>query len=125
MYLNEQHQALRQTVARFAAREIKLHPDKGERTSAPLHGQSAALPVRYGMVRDMIDYTLGFLRQRSTFGKPLIQRQGPRHRLADSLTGVETVRQLASHIVHMKMSRADATQRSPWKNSEQRRSPRT
>ncbi len=71
------------------------------------HERFAALPVTYVMVRDMIDHTVEHLRQRSTFGKPLIQRQVLRHRLADWLTGVEALRQLAYHIVRLKMARAD------------------
>lgn len=108
MDLNEQHQALRQTVARFVTREIHAHPDEGERPSAPLHGRSAALPVTYGMVLDMIDHRVECLRQRSTFGKPLIQRQGLCHRMADSLTAVEVFQQLPHHLGRMTMTRADA-----------------
>lgn len=73
------------------------------------HERFAALPVTYVMVRDMIDHTVEHLRERSTFGMPLIQRQVLRHRLADWLAGVEALRQLTYHIVRLKMAHADAT----------------
>lgn len=73
------------------------------------HERFAALPVTYGMVRDMIDHTVEHLRRRSTFGKRLIQRQVFRHRLADWLTAVEALRQLTYHIVRLKMAHVDAT----------------
>ncbi|MEW6440412.1 MAG: acyl-CoA dehydrogenase family protein [bacterium] len=73
------------------------------------HERFAVLPVTYVMTRDMIDLTVDYLRQRATFGKPLIQRQVLRHRLADWLTAIESLKQLTYHIVRLKMAGADAT----------------
>lgn len=73
------------------------------------HERFAALPVLYTAARDMIDMTVDYIKQRIVFGKPLITKQVLKHRLVDWQTEIEAMRQLAYHIVRMKMSGLDAT----------------
>jgi citronellyl-CoA dehydrogenase len=53
MYFNEDHQALRDTVARFVNKEINPYIDEWEETTAPLHelfpklGELGLLGIRY------------------------------------------------------------------------------
>ena len=69
----------------------------------------SSLPLAYVSARDIIDLTVDYIRQREVFGKPLISRQVLRHRLVDWVTGIESLRQLAYHIVRMKMDKLDVT----------------
>jgi citronellyl-CoA dehydrogenase len=73
------------------------------------HERFATLPGTYVCVRNMIDMTVDYLRQRIVFGKPLITKQVLRHRLVDWLTEAECLKQLTYHIVRMKMEGLDAT----------------
>ena len=73
------------------------------------HERFSALPAGYIASRDMIDMTVTHLKERITFGKPLITRQVLRHRIADWLTEIECLRQLTYHIVRMKMAGLDVT----------------
>ncbi|MBW1786577.1 MAG: acyl-CoA dehydrogenase family protein [Deltaproteobacteria bacterium] len=69
----------------------------------------SGLPLMYVSARDMIDLTVDYIRQREVFGKPLISKQVLRHRLADWVTGIESLRQLTYHIVRMKIEKRDVT----------------
>jgi citronellyl-CoA dehydrogenase len=73
------------------------------------HERFATLPGTYVCVRNMIDMTVDYLRQRIVFGKPLITKQVLRHRLVDWLTEAECLKQLTYHIVRMKMQNLDVT----------------
>jgi citronellyl-CoA dehydrogenase len=73
------------------------------------HERFAVLPGTYVCVRDMIDMTVQYLRQRIVFGKPLITKQVLRHRLAGWLMKNECLKQLSYHIVRMKMKGLDVT----------------
>jgi len=73
------------------------------------HERFAALPALYTAAGDMIDMTVDYIKQRVVFGKPLITKQVLRHRLVEWQTEIEAMRQLAYHIVRMKMSGLDAT----------------
>ena len=73
------------------------------------HERFAVLPGTYVCVRDMIDMTVQYLRQRVVFGKPLITKQVLRHRLAGWLMKNECLKQLSYHIVRMKMKGLDVT----------------
>ena len=66
------------------------------------------LPGTYITARDIIDMTLHYIRQRTAFGKPLINNQVLRHRLADWITEIECLKQLTYHIVRMKIEGRDA-----------------
>jgi len=73
------------------------------------HERFSLLPFTCIAVQDIIDMTVGHLRERIVFGKPLISRQVLRHRLADWLTENECLRQMIYHIVRMKTAGRDAT----------------
>jgi citronellyl-CoA dehydrogenase len=73
------------------------------------HERFSILPGVYVCVKDMIDMTVNYLRQRIVFGKPLITKQVLRHRLAGWLTRNECLKQLTYHIVRMKMEGLDVT----------------
>ncbi len=73
------------------------------------HERFAVLTGTYVSVKDMIDMTVEYLRQRVVFGKPLITRQVLRHRLAGWLARNESLKQLTYHIVRMKMQGLDVT----------------
>ena len=73
------------------------------------HERFAVLPGTYVCVRDMIDMTVQYLRQRIVFGKPLITKQVLRHRLAGWLMKNECLKQLSYHIVRMKIKGLDVT----------------
>jgi citronellyl-CoA dehydrogenase len=73
------------------------------------HERFSALPLCYSASRDMIDMTVDYMRQRMVFGKPLIVRQVLRHRLAEWLTEIECLKQLAYHIIRMKTEGIDVT----------------
>jgi citronellyl-CoA dehydrogenase len=73
------------------------------------HERFSLLPFTCIAARDIIDMTVEHIRQRMTFGKPLVARQVLRHRIADWLTEVECLQQLIYHIVRMKEAGLDAT----------------
>ncbi len=73
------------------------------------HERFAMIPGAYVCSREIINMTVDYLRQRVVFGKPLITRQVLRHRLVRWLTEAESLRQLAYHIVRMKMEGLDVT----------------
>ena len=73
------------------------------------HERFSALPLGYMAGTDMIGWTLDYIRQRVVFGKPLVAKQVLRFRLADLLTEVECLKQLAYHIVRMKEKGLDVT----------------
>ena len=73
------------------------------------HERFSALPLTYVVCRDVIDFTVDYIKQRVVFGKPLISRQVLRHRIADWLTEIECLKQLTYHIVRLKMAGIDAT----------------
>ncbi|MBN2282948.1 MAG: acyl-CoA dehydrogenase family protein [Deltaproteobacteria bacterium] len=73
------------------------------------HERFAILPGTHVAVRNMVNMTVDYLRQRIVFGKPLITKQVLRHRLADYLTKSECLKQLTYHIVRMKMEGRDVT----------------
>ncbi|MFH1137719.1 MAG: acyl-CoA dehydrogenase family protein [Pseudomonadota bacterium] len=73
------------------------------------HERFAILPGTYVWIKEMIDMTTAYLRQRVVFGKPLITKQVLRHRMAAWLARGESLRQLTYHIVRMKMRGLDPT----------------
>jgi len=73
------------------------------------HERFAALPMSYVGARDVIDMTVGHIKQRVVFGKPLSKQQVLRHRIADWLTEIECLKQLTYHIVRMKTEGLDVT----------------
>jgi citronellyl-CoA dehydrogenase len=73
------------------------------------HERFSALPMAYVTMKNVIDMTLEHLRQRIVFGKPLIAKQVLRHRLAQWLTEIESLKQLTYHIVRMKEAGMDVT----------------
>jgi citronellyl-CoA dehydrogenase len=73
------------------------------------HERFATLPGTYICVKDMIELTLNYIKQRIVFGKPLSTRQVLRHRLVGWTTEAECLKQLTYHIVRMKMAGLDAT----------------
>ncbi len=73
------------------------------------HERFSVLPAIHVCVRDMVETTIDYLRQRVVFGKPLITRQVLRHRLAGWLTRNESLKQFIYHIVRMKVRGMDVT----------------
>ena len=73
------------------------------------HERFVTLPLAYVSTRQTIQMTIEHIRQRTVFGKPLVQRQVLRHRLADWLTEIEGLKRLTYHIVNMKMAGLDVT----------------
>jgi citronellyl-CoA dehydrogenase len=73
------------------------------------HERFAMIPGAYVASKEIIDLTVEYMRQRIVFGKPLITKQVLRHRLARWLTEAECLKQLAYHIVRMKMAGMDPT----------------
>ena len=73
------------------------------------HERFSVLPMSYVSCRDMIGITLDYIKQRIVFGKPLSTKQVLRHRIADWLTEIECLQQLAYHIVRMKEAGLDVT----------------
>ncbi len=73
------------------------------------HERFSLLPFVCTAARDIIDMTVEHIKQRVTFGKPLVTRQVLRHRIADWLTQIECLQQLIYHIVRMKEAGLDAT----------------
>lgn len=73
------------------------------------HERFAAIPMTYVQARNNIDMTVQHLKERRVFGQPLLSKQVLRHRIADWLTRIESLKALAYHIVQMKMAGLDAT----------------
>lgn len=73
------------------------------------HERFSAIPGAYMSAKDMIDITIDYIKQREVFGEPLIKKQVLRHRLVDWLTEIESLKQLAYHIVRMKEKGLDVT----------------
>ncbi len=73
------------------------------------HERFVVLPMSYIAVGDMIKLTIEHLKQRTAFGKPLIEKQVLRHRLALWLAEAEALQAFAYHIVKMKMENIDVT----------------
>ena len=73
------------------------------------HERFAALPLCYIAIQETMAKTIEYLRGRIVFGKPLISKQVLRHRLANWMAQNESLKQLAYHIVEMKMAGMDAT----------------
>ncbi len=73
------------------------------------HERFSVLPFSYIALRDVVDMTVEYIRERIVFGKPLIAKQVLRHRIADWVTEIECLKQLTYHIVRMKMEGLDVT----------------
>ncbi|MCG6911306.1 MAG: acyl-CoA dehydrogenase family protein [Deltaproteobacteria bacterium] len=72
------------------------------------HERFSGIPMGYVGARDIIDMTVGYIKDRVVFGKPLIKRQVLQHRLAEWLMEIECLKRLAYHIVRMKEAGLDA-----------------
>ena len=55
-----------------------------------------------GMAQSALDAALKYARERSTFGKPIIEHQAVNFRLADMATGIEAARQLYQHAASLR-----------------------
>jgi butyryl-CoA dehydrogenase len=55
-----------------------------------------------GMAQSALDAALKYARERTTFGKPLIEHQAVNFRLADMATGIEAARQLYLHAAALR-----------------------
>ena len=73
------------------------------------HERFSLLPFACTAAKEIIDITVGYIKDRVVFGKPLITYQVLRHRLADWATEIESLRQLIYHIVRMKAAGLDPT----------------
>ncbi|MBU0991365.1 MAG: acyl-CoA dehydrogenase family protein [Proteobacteria bacterium] len=73
------------------------------------HERFTALPLAYACAENIIKETLDYLRKRIVFGKPLIAKQVLRHRIAEWMAEIESLRQLTYHIVRMKMAKMDVS----------------
>jgi len=73
------------------------------------HERFAAIPMTYVQAKNNIDMTVQHLKDRMVFGQPLLSKQVLRHRIADWLTRIESLKALAYHIVQMKMAGLEAT----------------
>jgi len=73
------------------------------------HERFSCLPGAYIGAMDMIKMTVDHIKQRVVFGKPLATKQVLRHRLADWLTEIESLKQFTYHIVRMKQAGLDVT----------------
>ncbi len=73
------------------------------------HERFSAIPTGYICAVDIINETIEYLKGRIVFGKPLIKKQVLRHRIAQWLAEAEALKQLAYHIVQMKMKGQDVT----------------
>ncbi len=73
------------------------------------HERFAFLPLIYVSARNAIKLTLGHIRERKVFGKPLVTKQVLRHRIAQWLAEAEALQQLTYHIVRMKTAGKDVT----------------
>jgi citronellyl-CoA dehydrogenase len=73
------------------------------------HERFCILPIVYMRMRSIVEETIAYLKQRIVSGEPLINKQVLRHRIAQWLTEIETLKQLTYHIVRMKAEGQDAT----------------
>ena len=73
------------------------------------HERFSAIPIGYTCAQDIIDLTVGYIRDRVVFGKPLIEQQVLQHRLVQWQSEIESLKALAYHIVRMKSAGLDAT----------------
>jgi citronellyl-CoA dehydrogenase len=73
------------------------------------HERFSLLPFACTAMQDIIDLTVGYIRDRVVFGKPLITKQVLRHRLAEWLTELECLKSLIYHIVRLKTAGLDST----------------
>lgn len=73
------------------------------------HERFSALPLCYIGSERMIRETMDYLKGRVVFGKPLIAKQVLKHRIAQWLSEIESLKQLTYHIVRMKMEKMDVT----------------
>lgn len=73
------------------------------------HERFAVLPLTYVSARELIQETVGYLKKRVVFGKPLIAKQVLRHRLVEWLSEIECLQQLTYHIVRMKAAGQDVS----------------
>ena len=55
-----------------------------------------------GMARSALDAALAYARERTSFGKPLLEHQAVNFRLADMATGIEAARQLYLHAAALR-----------------------
>jgi hypothetical protein len=55
-----------------------------------------------GMAQSALDAALAYARERTTFGKPLLEHQAVNFRLADMATGIEAARQLYLHAAALR-----------------------
>ncbi len=73
------------------------------------HERFSLLPFTCVAVKDIIDMTVDYIKERIVFGKPLIKKQVLRHRLVDWLTEAKCLQLLIYHIVQMKMTGLDTS----------------
>jgi alkylation response protein AidB-like acyl-CoA dehydrogenase len=55
-----------------------------------------------GMARAAMELALGYAKERTTFGKPIIEHQAVAFRLADMATSIEAARQLVLHAAALR-----------------------
>jgi citronellyl-CoA dehydrogenase len=72
------------------------------------HERFSVMPSCYTRLRDVIDFTIDYMRQRTTFGKPLAARQVLKHRIAHWVTEIECLKQLTYHITRLKIEGVNA-----------------
>ncbi|MFH1136448.1 MAG: acyl-CoA dehydrogenase family protein [Pseudomonadota bacterium] len=73
------------------------------------HERFAALPMTYTAASDIIKMTVDYIGRRIVFGKPLLKMQVLRHRLAEWLAEIQTLKALAYHITTLKTAGLDVT----------------
>jgi citronellyl-CoA dehydrogenase len=73
------------------------------------HERFSGIPMGYVSAKDILDMTVGYIKDRVVFGQPLIKKQVLQHRLAEWLMEIECLKQLTYHIVRMKEAGLDAT----------------
>ncbi len=73
------------------------------------HERFSVMPPAYVIAKDIIDMTVGYIKERMVFGKPLIKRQVLQHRLAEWLTDMECLRGICHLAVEKKEAGVDAT----------------
>jgi butyryl-CoA dehydrogenase len=61
-----------------------------------------------GMARAALEYAIGYARERSAFGKPIIEHQGVSFRLVEAKTRLEASRQLVLHAARLKAAGENA-----------------
>lgn len=72
------------------------------------HERFSVMPSCYTRLRDVIDFTIDYMRQRITFGKPLAARQVLKHRIAHWVTEIECLKQLTYHVTRLKIEGVNA-----------------